>query len=321
MRARDFIRRVPLLALAMLFSVWSAQAESISVPEYRQQLETMSARVEALGSHPQDATELLIAIPDHVTVAASSGELNINNKPLKDSLAAFYAADETKRPSLLRQLQNYVRLMAAAAEGYDRHPAEIQSNHQKLDQILARHEFKKVQEPNAKDALLARLYRWLSRWLSKLTIHGETNFDVMRLVIYLLVGAAVALLLVWTIRRLRRPQEEMLTREIIPFSPSARSWRAWLEEARALAQRQDWRNAIHLAYWAGISYLEEHGAWKPNRARTPREYLRLIGTRAAQYPVLSALTRKLETVWYGYGSAVESDFQETLGHLEKLGCR
>jgi hypothetical protein len=310
-----------LLVLAMFILACAAQAESISVAEYRQQLETISTRVKALDSDPQDVPGLLTTIPDQVTVAASSGEVNINNKPLKDSLAAFYAADEKNRPALLRQLQSYVQLMTVAVEAYDQHPAEIQSNHQKLDQILARYEFRKVQEPDARDALLARLYRWLSRWLSKLAIHGTTNFDVMRLLIYLFVGAAATLLLVWTIRQLRRPEEEQLPREVIPFSPSARSWRAWLAEARALAQQQDWRNAIHLAYWAGISYLEEHGAWKPNRARTPREYLRLIGTRAAQYPVLSALTLKLEVVWYGYGSAAEADFQEALSHLEKLGCR
>jgi hypothetical protein len=37
--------------------------------------------------------------------------------------------------------------------------------------------------------------------------------------------------------------------------------------------------------------------------------------------VLAALTGKLELVWYGYGIAQEVDFQETLGQLEKLGCR
>jgi hypothetical protein len=46
-----------------------------------------------------------------------------------------------------------------------------------------------------------------------------------------------------------------------------------------------------------------------------------VGTRASQYPVLAALTRKLEVVWYGYGDAAEEDFQETLVQLEKLGCR
>jgi hypothetical protein len=88
-----------------------------------------------------------------------------------------------------------------------------------------------------------------------------------------------------------------------------------------MAQQQDWRNAIHLAYWAGISFLESGGAWKPNRARTPREYLRLMGSRKPEYPSLAALTRKFELVWYGDRAASSLDFQETLGQLEKLGCR
>lgn len=321
MKFRTMISRAILLALAMLFSVSPAQAESISVSEYRQQLQSITARIEALQSRPEGAGELVAAIPDRVSVAGSSGEINVNYKVLKDNITAFAGADEQKRSELLQQLQAYAQAMSAAAEGYEKHSADHSSTHRKLDAILARHEFKKVQGPSAKDALMARVYRWLSRWLSKLVFRGTGNFDVMRLLIYLLVGAAVTLLLIWTIRRLRRPQEELLPREIIPFAPSARSWRTWLAEARALSQQQDWRNAIHLAYWAGISYLEEHGAWKPNRARTPREYLRLIGTRATQYPVLAALTRKLETVWYGYGSAAEADFQEALIQLEKLGCR
>jgi hypothetical protein len=321
MRAGSVMCRATLLALAMLFSVCQAQAESISISEYRQQLHGIAEKVQALESHPEKAGELVAAIPDHVSVATGSGEINVNYKTLKDSLATLAGADEQKRPEILQQLQNYTQALSAAAESYEKRSADLTSTHRTLDQILSRHEFNKVKGPSVKDALLARLYRWLSRLLGKIALGGGSKFDWMRLLIYLLVGAAVTLLLVWTIRRLRRPQEELPQREIIAFAPSARGWRTWLAEARALAQQQDWRNAIHLAYWAGISYLEEHGAWKPNRARTPREYLRLIGTRAAQYPVLAALTRKLEVVWYGYGSAAEADFQEALGQLEKLGCR
>jgi hypothetical protein len=309
------------LALVMFFCAALARAESISIPEYRQQLRNIAAREDALQIHPETAPDLVKDIPDQISVTTSSGEVSVNNKTLKDNLAAFAAADEQKRPELLRQIQSYTQATLAAAESYDKHSADLSSAHGKLDQILARHEFKKVQGPSAKDVLLTRIYRWLSRILSKLAFRGAGNFDWMQLIIYLLVGAAVTLLLLWTIRRLRRPQEDIPEREIIPFAPSARGWRTWLADARALAQQQDWRNAIHMAYWAGISYLEEHGAWKPNRARTPREYLRLIGTRAAQYPVLAALTRKLEIVWYGYGSAAEADFEEALGQLEKLGCR
>jgi hypothetical protein len=310
-----------LLFVALLFSGPGARAESISISEYRKQLQGISEKLDGLQSSPEKSGELVSSIPDHVSVATGSGEIVVQYKTLKDNLAAIPGADEQKRAAMLRQVQSYVQDLIAAAKSRETLGADLSSTHRKLDEILARREFRRVQGPSAKDTLLARIYRWLSRVLSKLNVRASGQFDWVRLLIYLLIGVAVALLLVWTIRRLRRPQDEFAPREIIPFAPSARGWRTWLAEARALAQQQDWRNAIHLAYWAGISYLEEHGAWKPNRARTPREYLRLIGLRAAQYPVLAALTRKLEVVWYGYGRAVEADFQEALGQLEKLGCR
>lgn len=315
------ITGIVLLLLMLLCWASQAGAESVSVSVYRQQLQNIADKVDSLQFHPEAARELITSIPDQISVATSSGETTVNYKTLKDNLAVFAGADEQKRPGLLRGIQTYTQAMNTAAQKYETSSADLTAERSKLGEILSRNEFKKVQGPSAKDAFLARIYRWLSRILSKLIVRGSSSFDLMRLLIYLFVGAAVTLLLVWTIRRLRRPQEQLLPREIVPFAPSSRGWRTWLAEARALAQQQDWRNAIHLAYWAGISYLEEHGAWKPNRARTPREYLRLIGTRAAQYPVLAALTRKLETVWYGYGNASEADYQEALGQLEKLGCR
>lgn len=310
-----------LLALLACSCAPAARAESFSIAEYRQHLRDLAQKVGALKTDPSQAGKLVAEIPDILAVSTGSGEVKVNFKALKDDLSAFSRADEEKRASLLEQIQNYVQALNAEAERFDQSASGLSAAHSKLDQILAQHEFNKVRSPNTKEALLARIYRWLSRLLSKLAFGPGANFDVMRLLIYLLVGAAATFLLIWTIRRLRRPQEELVPREIIPFAPSARNWRTWLADARALAQQQDWRNAIHMAYWAGISYLEDNGAWKPNRARTPREYLRLIGSRAAQYPVLAALTRKLELVWYGYGDAAESDFHETLGQLEKLGCR
>jgi hypothetical protein len=310
-----------LVALLLCLCAPAARAASVSVADYQQQLRDISEKVDVLKLHPEQAGKLVTQIPDQVTVSDGSSEINVNYKDLKDDLAAFSQASQEKRPALLGKIQNYVEALNQAAAAYGKTGADLSSAHGKLSQILSRHEFNKVKGPSAKDALLARIYRWLSRMLRKLRISSGSRFDWMQLFIYLLVGAAVTLLLIWTIRRLRRPGQELPEREIIPFAPSARSWRTWLAEARSLAAQQDWRNAIHLAYWAGISYLEEHGAWKPNRARTPREYLRLIGTRAAQYPVLAAMTRKLELVWYGYGTARESDFAEALGQLEQLGCR
>lgn len=310
-----------LAVLVLLFFALPARATSLSVAEYRQQLHDLAEKVESLEAHPELAGQVESAVPDHVTVSTAAGETTVSYQDLKNDLTVFSKAGAEKRPGLLHQIKSYVQALNTAAEAYDKNGTDPSLARDKLNGILSRHEFHNVQGPSAKDLLLSRIYRWLSRILSKLFVRGGARFDWLQLLVYVLVGAALILLAVWTIRRLRRPREELPQREIVPFSPSAKGWRSWLAEARALAQQQDWRNAIHLAYWAGISFLEEGGTWKPNRARTPREYLRLLGTRASQYQALAALTRKFEVVWYGDRTAGELDFQETLGQLERLGCR
>jgi hypothetical protein len=106
-----------------------------------------------------------------------------------------------------------------------------------------------------------------------------------------------------------------------PAPVSAKEWSAWLAEARAEAEAGNWANAIHLAYWAGISLLEAQGAWRPDKARTPREYLRLLAATDEHHPTLTALTHGFEIVWYGGHPANQDAFAETMTHLEKLGCR
>jgi len=320
MNYRTPIRIFFLTAWLLMFCAASG-GESLSSAAYRQQLDNMAADLRSLESQPERAGAVVAGLPDSVSVRNGTAEVNVNYKPLKDELAEFSRAESKKRPALLGRMEAYIQALRTGAQAYERPRADMATAQTQLKAILDRPEFSKVQGPNAKEALLARIYRWLSRLLRKMAFSRSSHFDLVRILIYVLVAAAVLLLLLWTVRRFRRPQEVLPGREIIPFTPSARNWRTWLADARALAEQQDWRNAVHLAYWAGISYLEEHGAWKPNRARTPREYLRLIGTRASQYPALAALTRKLEIIWYGYGIAAEADFQEALGQLEKLGCR
>jgi hypothetical protein len=128
------------------------------------------------------------------------------------------------------------------------------------------------------------------------------------------------LLAIWLVRNIRRKEAEY-TREPILFAPSSKHWRTWLAQAQSAAETGNWRDAIHFAYWAGISNLEESGAWVPDKARTPREYLRIISPRDPNRSALSALTKKFEIVWYGDFPAAAGDYQETLQQLEALGCR
>lgn len=300
----------------------SEPSQTVSLEQYRQRLDELRSGFDELAEHPERAAEIQSGLPETETIDAGGREITVSWRELKADLALIVVADPVRRKTLLVQIQNYVRTLRSESASYGS-PADDQQARSRLQDILAQREFKAVQRKAGYiDLLKARLYRGLSRALGRLfrasLPGGVTIFQV---IVYGLAAAAVVTVLIWTVMRLRRREEESGDREIIPFSPSARGWRTWLGDARLRAGRQEWREAIHLAYWAGIAFLEEQGAWKPNRARTPREYLRLVGARAPQHPPLAHLTRKFERVWYGNLPADETDFQETMGELERLGCR
>lgn len=299
----------------------AAALTGISPSQYRQQLHEFSERIHSLEDHPDDAGSVIAAIPDQVTISAGGRDLSISYHALRDALTQFAKADATVKPDHLKKINAYLAALEQQEAVYERLPGDVASSRGKLAEILARREFRNVHGPGFKETLLGRLYRWLARLLARIRFGGSAAFNILQIIVYVLVGAALLILVLWTVNRLRRKEEEFPAREIIPFAPSARSWRTWLADARRYADMQDWRNAIHLAYWAGISFLETGGAWKPNRARTPREYLRLLSTRNPNHRPLSALTKKFEIVWYGDRPAAQQDFQDTLGELEKLGCR
>src|ERR1051326_8912359 len=163
MRSRLAITSALLFALLV-----PAHAQSASVSDYRRQLQDISQKIDSLKLHPEQAGQVVTGIPDQVSVTTSSGEIKVNYKSLKDDLAAYSPAEADKRDALLARIQNYVQSLTVAAEAFDNAPVDISSARGKLDQILARREFNRVKGPSAKDTLLARIYRWLSRILSKI---------------------------------------------------------------------------------------------------------------------------------------------------------
>ncbi len=92
----------------------------------------------------------------------------------------------------------------------------------------------------------------------------------------------------------------------------------WERLAREEAARGAWREAVHALYWAAIARLEARRAWKTDAARTPREYLRLLGRGSAAEAALRGLTRSLERVWYGSEEAEERDFHEAQARYDAL---
>jgi len=188
----------------------------------------------------------------------------------------------------------------------------------KLGQILARSEFYRVHGPSSMDRLRNRILDWVFRLLSRL--FGSSSAPTAgRVLVWSLVAIAVFTVAYFVYRTMRQNARQ---ESFVPHGQpvSAKGWRLWMAEADAAAKNGAWREAVHLAYWAGISFLEERSAWRPDKARTPREYLRLLPAESAHRPALSALTRKLEVTWYGNDPAGPDTFSETVSLLEDLGC-
>ena len=226
------------------------------------------------------------------------------------------------------QARDYLDAMAAETASLSGQPPPREdSARAKLDAILARSEYARTRQESWWDKIRARineiLYRALIRILRR--VRGQTSLGYGLL--WIGICAAVILIAYLIFRgwfRTARVEEMALQAAALP----SRSWQEWVFAAREAAGRGDYRLAIHCAYWAGIVRLQELGALAPDRAKTPREYLRALAKAKlilsepleTQQQALSMLTSRLEKIWYGYQIATEADFRDSLTQLETLGC-
>jgi len=196
-----------------------------------------------------------------------------------------------------------------------------------LERILSRREFGSVHGPTKWDLFRQRLNRWIGELLLRFFRQIGRHPMGAKVLFWLIVSAvvlwlAVTLFRYWT---RRTALEELQAPDAVAY---VRTWQEWVHAAREAAKRGDFRDAIHSAYWAGISYLEESEVVRKDRSRTPREYVRLVST-STQFvasarktrEALSSLTTVLEQVWYGRRAASNQDFANSMRNVEALGCQ
>jgi hypothetical protein len=309
-----------LLMLVACLSALSGQeaspTEPLSLGDYIQAIE--GARKIALGlkQEPGSVEELLARLPsDSWRVREGGRQFEIPTAGLRRTIEEWQKKND---PAVVDRIVEQLDDLLAGAQSYQNPPSDVQSQHALLNSILARREFHDVHGPTWIDRLKQRLAEFLLRLLGK-AFASSTIPAISDILIYGLMLLAVLGVAYWMYRSIR----EGANLETImpqPVAVSAKEWPIWLQDARAAGARGDWREAVHLAYWAGISFLEAQGAWRADRARTPREYLRLLPAESERQPALRALTNKLELVWYRMGDADPEIFQQTIVELEKLGC-
>jgi len=294
----------------------STPGRALTTSEYRAELEGLLTATQQLNSSGGETPEALENLPQSWPVHTEQGDFQISTEGLRRDVRRYNKDKNLANGTAIRARLESLR---REVDGFELTPSDASGRRKALDTILARSEFSDVHGPTWTD----RLKRWLLEKLFRLLrrlFRSSAIPTVGKFFVYALMGIAGLALLYLAYRSIfKNPEFEEVVPKDLPIS--AKEWTIWLSEARAAAARSDWRDAIHLAYWAGISFLEREGFWKPDRARTPREYLRLISAQSEQRETLSVLTRIFELTWYAKREASEQTFSQTLEQLEKLGCR
>ena len=313
-------RRTYILAFFLLASNFlradTAVPNTLSSAEYRAELDRLLASTEQLTSSSPAISQSLQQLPQSWHVHADQQDFEILTEGLQRDVRRYESDKSAANAIAIRRRLESLR---REIDGFEKPPADVSGSRAELNAILAAREFRDVSGPTWLDRLKERLLEFIFRVLSHL-VRATSIPTIGKAFVYALMGVALAALLYVAYRSIWRGQrmDEVVPRNL-PIS--AKEWTIWLAEARAAAAKGEWRDAIHLAYWAGISFLERQGFWKPDRARTPREYLRLFTGESEHRQTLVALTRIFELAWYAKRDASEQTFSQTLEQLEKLGCR
>lgn len=240
-------------------------------------------------------------------------------------LDAMGAANRSSKPTvdaLLAAAQKRLALDAQQADGEAAAPTSYAAERKSLSAILARREYQTVNKRSLRERVLDWFSNWVNRILGQLAGLGMRAPWIPLLLRGLFIAGA-CLALAWLLIRIERRSRVRLIADVatISGSPSSREWQLWLNDARSMAAKGAWREAIHFLYWAVISRLESRRVWAPDRTRTPREYLRMVPDDDARKEPLRALTRSFERTWYGGRRAEPTDYDHAVQVAEELGVK
>ena len=224
------------------------------------------------------------------------------------------------------QAEGYVASESAASSSSDA------TARAKLEQILKRREFSPAGPPSALDQLRQKIGQWVLRMFEKLFGSMARHPIGSKLLFWFIIFGVVCWLVTMLVRFWTGRSRNIALQSIGTIA-AHRSWQEWIRGAQDAAARGEFREAIHLLYWAGITRLEDLSILTIDHTRTPREQLRFLSNPTKSGALMAAsvtpdqrafmtgLTTQLERVWYGRRPASVEDFRECLKHVEDLGCR
>jgi hypothetical protein len=289
---------------------------SFDLQSYTSELERWSASANRLGEHPQEAAALRKQLPDSWLVTAQEQRFRVSTRPLGAALDRLIGDPRTAEGAA-REISARVEWLLEDARAMSRTSIRDDSRARaKLDEILARREFRFVREPSEPETFWDRLTNWLWEWISGLLSRAGGHPKVANILRWGIVVVLGLILLAWVIYTLTHVPYRRFPAPTAP-TPAA-PWRDWAQQARGAAARGEFREAIRIIYGAAVILLGEAGAWQVDPSRTHREYVHLLPADSVHRPHLIAITNCFEQVWYGRAPASARDYEAALAELESL---
>ena len=307
-------RAVAALALCLLAGACSLRAAPIapqprSPAEYRDRLKSLEGLVAGCRQHTDSAhcsadsvgPDDIVAVPGQKTPRRISYDWlrallePIGNRTISSGDAAPMLIAATARLQLEESEAPEAPAMSYVAE------------RKALTTILHRKEFRRA-DRSLTQRVLEAVAIWLNRRLSRLVEYSAHRRWLALLLEWGVVALACLGLGYWCVRQARRARGfEATERARVEDTPAMRNWERLRQDAEHAAGQQRWRDAVRSYYWATIARFESRGLWPADRARTPREYLRLVLPGNARHDDLRRLTQCFETCWYGSETATQPD--------------
>ena len=282
-----------------------------AAPQFRAELKHVSDKITRVKDDPSGLRIVSESLPEHWTVQDAGQQWQVPANWLRDDLAAK-EIDYARIEARLTAMSESVFVPPVAKEDGARG---------RMKAILDRDEFR-PRENTWLEEWKAKIWRAIGDFLRKIFGGVARIPDVSDTFFRVLLIALAAFGIAFLARRLLfRPQEDLsYGLGGAPASPSRNTWIDFSRRASEAAAAGDYREAIRLAYWAGIYRLEELGQWRAERTRTHREYLRLLPKESSRFAPLAALTERFELSWYAGQPPTAAEFEVVAHQLEELGC-
>lgn len=297
-----------------------------SIAEYHDHLKSLEALVDTCRQHIDSAhcSADTVGPDDIVTVPGQKAPRRISYDWLRAllELAGNRTISSGDAAPMLLAATERLQLETSEAPGAPATAPSATSTYaaerNALTAILQRAEFRRA-DRSLTQRVLEAVAIWINRRLSRLVEYSAHRRWLALLLEWGVVALACLGLGYWCVRQARRARGlEARERARVADTPAMRNWERLRQDAEQAARQQRWRDAVRSYYWATIARLESRGLWPADRARTPREYLRLVLPGNARHDDLRRLTQCFETCWYGSENATQPDCETARLLFERL---